>query len=114
MTTPFYVITIVDADDPHGTTVHSFTEPALWEWLHQHEHFETKQSCREVAVPFTDQRLDITRWNPRLDKAQGLASINHPMLTQHLLGVPGNARFAADYAKLVQRAGRSHVYEGTW
>lgn len=114
MTTPFYVIAIFDADDPHGTTVHSFVEPALWEWLNQHEPFESDQSSRHVAVPFTDQCLDITRWNPSLDKAQGLSLLQHPMLTEHLPGVPGTARFAAEYSKLVQRAGASCVYEGTW
>ena len=114
MTQPFYVISIFDNDDPHGTTVHSFAEPRIWEWLHQHEPFPAGESCQWIRVPLSEAQIEITQWDPTLDKAQNLAAQPHQLLTRHQLGRHDSARFAEAYAALTLRAGTLHVYEGAW
>lgn len=112
-----FAVVLLDGCDPRGTTVHVFSDPELWEWLHHREEFPGDVEAIDVPIPGTDLVAYVTRWDSLVDKAQNLACLPgtggqaHPLLIPLDLGPSDSDDFREAYARLRDRA---EVVEGRW
>ncbi|XKH58457.1 hypothetical protein LG293_17705 (plasmid) [Citricoccus nitrophenolicus] len=108
-TAQVYVIALDDPSGPTYSTLSTFTDPALWNWLHEAVDFDGASSAY-VPVPGADRTAYITVGSPANDKAQDLSN-NHP-LVQHVHTTLETHTLALE--KLVGEVGEGNTFRGYW
>lgn len=104
---PAYVIAL---EEGNGGTLHTFSDPALWEWLNTEVMFPYTATRVTVSIPGTTARATVTVGSTKNDLAQALVT--------HFPGIGVTEVRSDDYkkklAKLTMKVGEEHVYSGLW
>lgn len=115
--TQTYVLALEDDFDPSYNTIHTFTDPAIWEWLNEKVTFPIGQNTMHVAIPGTNDWTWITAGSYSNDKAQSLPNTGdsredsvHPNLT----AVDFDDDYDATLTRLSEEVGAGNVYSGLW
>lgn len=110
-----YVLALEDEYDPPYNTLHTFTDPAIWEWLIEPVTFPEGEYSMRVSIPGTNHTANISSGSHENDKAQALLNTSsgsdgsaHPNLTE--------IDYEDDYDATLERLrdGAAGVYVGLW
>jgi hypothetical protein len=102
---PTYVIALEEG--PEDSTIHTFTDAALWVWLNTEVVFPGDDTRASILMPGTDVYATATIGSSTNDLAQEL--VRHPNVTEVEFD---DYEDALD--ELTARVGADHVYTGLW
>jgi hypothetical protein len=106
--TPKYVVALRSDEYEDEGTLHTFTDPDLWDWIHAETTFPHLAKTVTASIPGTTRRAALHVGYSRNDRAQALVT--------HRQGIGLSEVVHVDYqetlARLTDEVGAANVYSG--